>query len=55
MTIEKKQEKMTNKGALNYVLTSFDLPTDVKEKLENMVAQLEKKSTTPKKPSKNQL
>ena len=55
MTMENKQEKMTNKSALNYVLTNFELPTDVKEKLVNMVAQLEKKSATPKKPNKNQL
>lgn len=52
---EKKQEKMTNKSALNYVIEHFELPTDVKEKLENMVVQLEKKSSSPKKPKKNQI
>ena len=49
-----KEEKVTNKSALNYVLTNFELPADVKEKLENMVAQLEKKSASPKKETKTQ-
>ena len=54
MTIEKKQEKMTNKSALNYVLANCELPQEVKEKLENMIVQLEKKSTSPKKETKTQ-
>lgn len=43
-------EKMTNKkallSALNYVPTS---ETEVRKKLENMIAQLEKKNASPKK------
>ena len=52
-----KEEKVTNKKALEFVLTTYGdkLPKEVKEKLENMVVQLEKKSSTPKKPNKNQL
>ena len=54
MTIEKKQEKMTNKLALTYVLENCELPQEVKEKLENMIVQLEKKSASPKKETKAQ-
>ena len=52
-----KEEKVTNKKALEFVLTTYGdkLPKEVKEKLENMVVQLEKKSSAPKKPNKNQL
>ena len=52
-----KEEKVTNKSALNYVLTTYgnDLPKEVKEKLEKMIEQLDKKSSAPKKPNKNQL
>lgn len=55
MTTEEKKEKMTNKLALSYVLEKCELPQDVKEKLENMIAQLEKKSSSPKKETKTQL
>ena len=38
-------EKMTNKKALTFVLESFELPADVKEKLEKMLVQVEKKNS----------
>lgn len=48
---------MTNKGALNFVLTTFgeQLPADVTEKLNGMIAQLEKKSGAERKPTARQL
>ena len=46
--------KMTNKGALQYVLENCEIPQEVKEKLEKMIEQLEKKSSTPKKMTKEQ-
>ena len=48
-------EKMTNKKALNYVLDNYDLPAEVAEKLEGMIAQLEKRATAERKPSARQL
>ena len=43
-------EKMTNRKALTYALTNLpDAPADVREKLENMIAQLDKKNASPKK------
>lgn len=42
--------KTTNKTALLYALDNLpDAPAEVREKLENMVAQLEKKNASPKK------
>lgn len=39
--------KMTNKKALEFVLENMpEMPADVREKLENMIASLEKKSST---------
>lgn len=46
--------KMTNKGALNYVLTNCELPTEVSDKLTAMVAALEKKSSGERKPTAKQ-
>ena len=48
-------EKMTNKKALNYVLSTFELPNDVKEKLENMIIQLDKRNGAERKPTKTQM
>jgi len=43
-------EKMTNRKALTYALDNLpDAPADVREKLENMIAQLDKKNASPKK------
>lgn len=48
--------KMTNKKALTYVLEYMtDIPADVREKLEAMLAALENKSSTTRKPTKTQL
>lgn len=50
-----KTNKMTRTAALTYVLTNFDLPEDVAEKLEGMKASLEKKTDpATRKPSKTQ-
>lgn len=48
---------MTNKGALNFVLTTFgeQIPADVAEKLNGMIAQLEKKSGAERKPTSRQV
>ena len=48
-------EKMTNKVALSYVLDTYDLPAEVAEKLEGMLAQLEKRSSAERKPSARQV
>lgn len=49
--------KMTNKKALTFVLENMaEIPADVREKLENMVAALDNKAAnTKKKPTKTQL
>ena len=47
-------EKMTNKKALNYVLANYEVPADVKEKIEGMIAQLDKKSSKDRKPTATQ-
>ncbi len=42
--------KMTNRIALTYALDNLpDAPADVREKLQNMIAQLDKKNAAPKK------
>ena len=52
----KNTEKMTRTAALTYVLTTFDLPADVKEKLEGIKTSLEKKADpATRKPTKTQL
>lgn len=38
-------EKMTNKKALNYVLENCDLPKEIAEKIEKIIAQLDKKAS----------
>lgn len=50
-------EKMTNAKALGYVITTFgaDLPEEVKEKLEKMKAQVEKKNSAERKPTATQI
>ena len=49
--------KMTNKNALTYVLETYGdtLPADVTEKLNGMIAQLEKKSGAERKPTARQV
>jgi hypothetical protein len=49
--------KMTQKNALNYVITNCEVPTDVKEKLGAMLASLEKRSAHKgdRKPTKTQV
>lgn len=42
--------KMTNRIALTYALDNLpNAPDDVREKLENMIAQLDRKNASPKK------
>lgn len=48
-------EKMTNVKALSYILTSCDLPEDVKAKVEAMKASYEKKATAERKPTPTQV
>jgi DNA polymerase/3'-5' exonuclease PolX len=48
-------EKMTNVKALAYVLASCDLPSDVAEKIENIKATYEKKSSGERKPTERQI
>lgn len=52
-----ENKKLTNKGALTYILTNCtDIPADVKEKLEAMVAALDKKTASgEKKPTASQI
>ena len=47
--------KMTNKGALQFVLDTYDVPAEVAEKLKSMVTQLEKKSGAERKPTARQV
>ena len=48
-------EKMTNVKALAYVLENCELTTEVKEKLEKMKVQFEKKNSAEKKPTATQI
>ena len=48
-------EKLTNVKALNYVLENANLPEDVKAKIEKMKEQFEKKNSSEKKPTANQI
>lgn len=48
-------EKMTNVKALSYVLANCELTEEVREKVENMKAQFEKKNSSEKKPTANQV
>lgn len=47
-------EKMTNSKALAYVLANCEVPTDVKEKLENIKASIDKKNSAERKPTATQ-
>ena len=48
-------EKMTNVKAINYVLGNWEVPADVKEKLEKMREQFVKKNSAERKPTANQV
>lgn len=52
--MNEKNEKMTNRKALNYCLDNYDLPADVAEKLTAMIAALDKKSNSERKPTAKQ-
>ena len=47
-------EKITNVKALSYILTSCELPEEVKAKVEAMKASYEKKATAERKPTPTQ-
>lgn len=47
--------KMTTVKAIDYVLTSCEIPADVREKLEHMKAQAIKKNSAERKPSAKQV
>lgn len=47
--------KLTNSKALDFVLTSCDLPADVAEKLTKLKASIDKKSTAERKPTATQV
>lgn len=47
-------EKMTNSKALAFVLANCEIPTDVKEKLENIKASIDKKNSAERKPTATQ-
>lgn len=44
-------EKMTSRKALTYVLTNTEVPADVREKLEAMLASLDRKASAERKPT----
>ena len=48
-------EKMTNVKALAYVLANCELTDEVREKVEKMKAQFEKKNSSEKKPTAQQI
>lgn len=48
-------EKITNVKALAYVLENCELSAEVREKVEKMKAQFEKKNSAEKKPTANQV
>ena len=49
-----KTEKMTNRKALTYAIDNCDLPAEVREKFEAMVAALDKKNGAERKPTAKQ-
>jgi len=49
-----KTEKMTNRKALTYAVEKCDLPADVREKFEAMIAALDKKASAERKPTAKQ-
>lgn len=48
-------DKMTNKKALAFVLEHYEVPADVAEKLNGMIAQLEKRNGAERKPTARQI
>lgn len=46
--------KMTNRKALTYCIDTYDLPTEVKDKLTAMIAALDKKASAERKPTAKQ-
>jgi hypothetical protein len=48
-------DKMTNVKALAYVLTHYEIPADVAEKLTNIKTSYEKKSSGERKPTERQV
>lgn len=55
MTNTTTTTKTTNKSALTYILEHYELPVDVAEKVQGMLAQLEKRSSAERKPSARQI
>ena len=49
-----KTEKMTNRKALTYAIENCDLPSEVKEKFEAMIASLDRKASAERKPTAKQ-
>lgn len=52
-----KTEKMTNRKALSYIEQTYgeNLPADVLEKVQGMIAQLDKKASAPRKATPTQV
>ena len=48
-------EKTTNVKALAYVLENYELPTEIRAKLEKMKVQFEKKNSAEKQPTATQI
>lgn len=46
--------KMTNRKALTYAIENCELPTDVREKFEAMIASLDRKASADRKPTAKQ-
>lgn len=55
MTTTTTNTKTTNKSALSYILENYELPVEVAEKVQGMLAQLEKRSSAERKPSARQI
>lgn len=47
-------EKITSKVALTYVLKNCEIPADISDKIEKMIASLDKKSGGNRKPTERQ-
>lgn len=47
-------EKMTNSKALAFVIANCEIPAEVKEKLENIKASIDKKNSAERKPTATQ-
>jgi hypothetical protein len=48
-------ERMTNRKAINFVLDNYDVPTEVEAKFRSMLAALDRKSSTERKPTAKQV